>query len=583
MKQKILMVAPHLSTGGLPQFLYKKIQILKDEYQIFAVEWDDITGGQLVVQRSKIQKMLGNRLFTMSSNKEEIFDIIKKVQPDIIHFEEFPETFISHSILEKIYTDRSYFITETTHGTLFDKNDKRFTPDKMHFVSKGNYMQYQDLAPVSDMSEFTTDIVKNRESILGELGMDPDYFHVLNVGLFAPGKNQGEIFEYARLLKDEKIKFHFVGNQAGNFEHYWKPLMENKPENCVIWGERSDTHKFYAAADLFLFTSKLENRPLSVIEALGYNLDTMIYSLSNYSKEFAENKKITFLTSDINENARLILKKAKPESIIFNAKPEPVSKSVSEPISFITESATKTDRIIKVIKPGLSTKNIEVVNPMPVHGKVSAMHILTDIDTEREIRSMQSLTKLKDYGVDYKAILSKRYTDLPPAETCEHPERISMEPGGKLTPGHYGCYLGHRKAFEEGIKTDSDYIFIFECDAVIDISYEDFIEKINFACKTLNETDLLWFSFGYHNNTDIIERNADYWVVNRFYGAHAYLIPKKSYKIIADMYNSCKWNVADLLFAEKLNNYKTGIFEKPVTKQAAGYSILDKIETHDRY
>jgi glycosyltransferase involved in cell wall biosynthesis len=86
--------------------------------------------------------------------------------------------------------------------------------------------------------------------------------------------------------------------------------MENKPDNCIVWGERSDTHKFYAAADLFLFTSKLENRPLSVIEALGYNLNTMVYNMPNYSREFAENDKITFLTSDINENIRLILKKA---------------------------------------------------------------------------------------------------------------------------------------------------------------------------------------------------------------------------------------------------------------------------------
>jgi hypothetical protein len=29
--------------------------------------------------------------------------------------------------------------------------------------------------------------------------------------------------------------------------------------------------------------------------------------------------------------------------------------------------------------------------------------------------------------------------------------------------------------------------------------------------------------------------------------------------------------------------YKIGIFEKPITKQAAGFSILDKVHHEDRY
>jgi hypothetical protein len=49
------------------------------------------------------------------------------------------------------------------------------------------------------------------------------------------------------------------------------------------------------------------------------------------------------------------------------------------------------------------------------------------------------------------------------------------------------------------------------------------------------------------------------------------------------MYKESKWNVTDLLFAENLDGYKTGIFEYPITKQAAGYSILDKVHHEERY
>ena len=49
------------------------------------------------------------------------------------------------------------------------------------------------------------------------------------------------------------------------------------------------------------------------------------------------------------------------------------------------------------------------------------------------------------------------------------------------------------------------------------------------------------------------------------------------------MYNNSKWNVTDLLYSEKLSNFKTGIFEQPITKQSGGISILDNIYNEDRY
>ena len=52
--KKLLYIAPHLSTGGLPQYLYKKIELLQEEFNIYLVEWSDHTGGRLVVQRNKI-------------------------------------------------------------------------------------------------------------------------------------------------------------------------------------------------------------------------------------------------------------------------------------------------------------------------------------------------------------------------------------------------------------------------------------------------------------------------------------------------------------------------------------------------
>jgi glycosyltransferase involved in cell wall biosynthesis len=304
--KKIIFITPHLSTGGLPQFLLDKIGVLFSNFEIYLIEYQDITGGVLVVQRNRLKNLLKDRFFTLGENKEEIITIIKNIEPDIIHFEEFSETFVDHKILNEIYLNKSYKITETTHGTGFDKNQKYFIPDKILFVSKGNFDQYNSISDC-EVLEFPVRFKRRTEGLL-KLGLDPMKKHILNVGLFTPGKNQKEAFELAREVNDDKIIFHFVGNQASNFENYWGPLMKEKPENCVVWGERDDTENFYKCMDLFLFTSIWENRPLSVIEAISNDLPVLMYNLDNYVDTFSKYELVEFLTKDRKSNIKKIKK-----------------------------------------------------------------------------------------------------------------------------------------------------------------------------------------------------------------------------------------------------------------------------------
>jgi hypothetical protein len=93
--KKLLYIAPHLSTGGLPQYLTKKIELLKDEFEIYLIEWADVTGGRLVVTKNKILKLVKpNRFFTLGENKMELMDIVNRIQPDIVHNEEIPEFYM---------------------------------------------------------------------------------------------------------------------------------------------------------------------------------------------------------------------------------------------------------------------------------------------------------------------------------------------------------------------------------------------------------------------------------------------------------------------------------------------------------
>jgi len=312
--KKLLYIAPHLSTGGLPQYLYKKIELLQGEFDIYLVEWDNHTGGVLVVQRNKITNLLSsNHFFTLGENKTELLHIIDEIKPDTIHLEEIPEFFMDYDIAEQIYnTNRSYSIIETSHDSSYDTTQKKFFPDKFMFVSNWQIQQYKDIDVPKILVEYPIEYKErpNREEALKTLGLDPNKKHILHVGLFTPRKNQAEFFEYARALPE--YQFHCVGNQADNFKHYWEPLMENKPDNLTWWNERSDVDSFYSAMDLFLFTSKGNNNdketmPLVIREAISWQLPILIYNLPVYLNYFDKFSNIQYIEfNNFEENCNKI-------------------------------------------------------------------------------------------------------------------------------------------------------------------------------------------------------------------------------------------------------------------------------------
>ena len=300
--QKLLYIAPHLSTGGLPQYLTKKIELLRDTYEIYLVEWADVTGGKLVVTRNKILKLIdSNKFFTLGENKMELIDIINRVQPDIVHTEEIPEFYMDFDVASALYkTDRNYTLVETSHDSSYDTTQKKFFPDKFMFVSNWQIEQYKDINIPRVLVEYPIEYIErpDREEALRKLQLDPAKKHILHVGLYTSRKNQAEFFEYARSMPE--YEFHSLGNRADNFKWYWEPLSQDTPPNLTWWNERTDVDAFYQAMDLFLFTSRgsendKETMPLVIREAISYQIPTLIYNLEVYQNYFDKFDTVNYL------------------------------------------------------------------------------------------------------------------------------------------------------------------------------------------------------------------------------------------------------------------------------------------------
>lgn len=283
--KRIMFIPSHLSTGGMPQFVLKRIEALKkySDYEIFVVEYQ-CHGLDFIVQRDAIKKLVGDNFFTLYENKMELFDVIESWNPDIIHIDEMSERLDREMVIKLYSLDREYRIVETCHDVSFIPEEKIFIPDSYIFCTPYHLDTFKDNTGKKYVIEYPIENNKplpiEKKKCKAILGLNKTSKHVLNVGLWTAGKNQAEGLKIAR--KYPHIQFHFVGNQAGNFKDYWEPLMKNVPKNVIIWGERNDIDVFMRACDVFMFNSTWECNPLVLKEAISYHLPIVARNLPQY-------------------------------------------------------------------------------------------------------------------------------------------------------------------------------------------------------------------------------------------------------------------------------------------------------------
>lgn len=304
---KILYVTPHLSTGGMPEYLRRKVELMSIDHEVWVAEKNFEPAYRSI--RDKIEKILGNRLVNLGDNRGKLLDLIISIRPDVVHFEELSDYHFEPKLLDEIYTaDREYLIFDTLHDSSIDHNEKRYIPDKMLVVSPWQVKNFMELGIPVEMLEHEIEAgERDRERGLRTLGLNPSKKHVVQVGLFSKRKNQAETFQLARLMPD--VEFHFVGNQTENYSSYWSPLLQNKPNNCTIWGERSDAYTFFSCMDCVIFPSKgeygdRETNPLVIREAIAWKTPLFVRDLFFYMGMYSESETVLFMKDDTMENVK---------------------------------------------------------------------------------------------------------------------------------------------------------------------------------------------------------------------------------------------------------------------------------------
>jgi len=553
----LLILTPHMSTGGCPQVVTKKVELLKDFYNVIVIEWEMIAWA-FVVQRNRVIDMIGDKFISLSENKEhDLFNIIEDNNVDYIMIEEFSETFMPNHIIKRLYSkDRQYKIFETTHCSYTDPNWKKFFPDKFIFVSPHSLEVFKDMGVPMDLIEYPIDKkTPNKEYNQSLLGLDPEYKHVLNIGLFTWGKNQGYAFEIARLLQNYKIKFHFVGNQASNFVDYWEPIMETKPDNCIVWGERNDVDSFTQSCDVHLFTSRLELNPLSIKESLEYSKPTMIFNLPTYKEKYNSEENIHYLTGDTIKDSRNLLK-------ILGFEP----KELKQP----------KIRVVHLLMDPNSPEDIPLEK--------------WDSTVSKQNSSIFSWENMKHKFFDYVPRYSVVNRTELPYENCKDPDIINpskdfINNPPTLSYGHYGAYKAHTQGILENFTDDIDALIIAEGDSFTNLTPDEFYDKVldsyylseQLGVKFVTYAGICYMSGGEWWKLSIDMGN---WIqVPHFLLGTTYMIMKSEKENIINNIHNTGWHSPDFWLAWNYHNKSKMISSKePIVFQKEGYSVLDYLE-----
>ena len=296
----------------MPEYLKNKIEKIKDSCEIWIFEKSHERTYNTI--RKRIESLIGDdHIITWGTKKKILLESIHSLKPDVIHFEEPCEHFVTDDILTDIFSsDRKYRILETFHDSSMQPEEKKFLPDKFIVVSPWQVKLLQKLKVPMEVIEHQLERKGSRNSEMSKtkLGLDKNRKHVVQIGIFTPRKNQSETINIARLTP--QIQYHFIGTLADNFKWYWEPLLRDLPPNCKVWGERDDVNLFYEAADLIIFPSierfnDKETSPLVLKEAISWKAPLLMKNTKVYSDMYQESETVHFMQDSINYNARKIL------------------------------------------------------------------------------------------------------------------------------------------------------------------------------------------------------------------------------------------------------------------------------------
>lgn len=156
-----------------------------------------------------------------------------------------------------------------------------------------------------DFSKFNSnniDVAKKKQ----ELGISEDSEVILSVGELNENKNHEVVIRAIAEIKDQNFVYLIAGK--GQLKDYLERLIAEKGliGKVKLLGYRTDINELLKITDLFVFPSKREGLPVSLIEAMASSVNCIASDIRGNRDLLTENKR--FQIDELNELHKLVTK-----------------------------------------------------------------------------------------------------------------------------------------------------------------------------------------------------------------------------------------------------------------------------------
>lgn len=216
--------------------------------------------------------------------------------------------------------------------------------------------------------------------------------------------------------------------------------------------------------------------------------------------------------------------------------------------------------------------------------KIKLVHILTEIDTEREQESIKSLSPLGNMGISYIQQINQRYS----GDDWKKIPAVTQSAFTNHGPGHYGAFQSFKKAILDNFSDDIEALVLCECDCVLVCDHAEFVHKLKEGLEFLNQKNAYYLSLGSryvngHLQSPYIEfdqENPNFYITNKIILAHCVVIPQSSRQIILNALENLSWDSPDIWFNEafwSIGVSRFAIIKERLAVQHQGFSLIDNV------
>ena len=360
-KIKVLHISGTMNMGGQETFIMNVMRnIDREEYQFGIVVHSQEKG----YYDDEIEK-LGGKIYRITpiskgiiKHCKDLARVIKSENYSIVHRHVATSVVWIEMLTAKLCgvkkrivhshsksNDKSLFLHKINRPLLNLFTNYRFACSKEagEFLF-GKHKKFQIIPNGINPSDFCYSLEK-RTKIRNELQVDDNELIIGHIGRFTYAKNHEFLLEIFKKITEKKknVKLLLVGDGELRNEINNKIEELNLVKKVIMLGNRSDVATIMSGIDVFVFPSRYEGLPVTLVEAQAAGLCCVISGNMTHEVDLIpENIKRISLSEDADVWADTILKtKEKKNRVLFEKKVEQSTFNIKKTVELLQEIYSK--------------------------------------------------------------------------------------------------------------------------------------------------------------------------------------------------------------------------------------------------